>query len=165
MNRRTRRGRRRAPRPVATITRTQAVDRLAAHLTTRDAHLLAIAPTSLAQAARRLAPLTAVTYYLDTGEGDLLALTGPAAAATLCLACRDKPPAAVTVAAVPARHVPALAGIGIDLPPGAPHPFGVLGDHDGLMVWPVFLLDALERVDPASHTQILASLAKPGGAP
>jgi len=164
--RQTHRGRRRqAPPPVATLDRAQAVDRLAAHLTTRDAHLLAIAPTSLAHAARRLAPLTGTSYYLDTGEGDLLAVTGPAAAALLTRACRDKPPAAVTVAVVPARHVAALAALGIDLPQGAPHPFSVLGDQDGLMVWPVFLLDALERVDPAGHARILASLVKPGGAP
>lgn len=156
-----RRGGHRPPRSVATLTRDKTIDRLAAHLTTRDAHLLAIPPGRLAAAAARLAAVPGTVYYLDTGEGDLLAVTGPSAARILGLAARDKPPAAVTIAVIPGRDVHRLPALGIHPPDNLPHPFSVLDNGDAPMVWPVFLLDALQRVDPGSYARILSSLVKP----
>lgn len=161
MNRPTHRGPRRPRKPVTQISRQQAVDRLAAHLATRDAHLLAIAPQQLAGAARRLAPLTRVVYHLDTGKADVLAVTGTAAPHILAAACRDNPPAAVTVAAIPAADIHRMPGLGITLP-AAGHAFSVLSGQ-GSLLWPVFLLDALKRVDPATYERIIATSLTPPG--
>lgn len=150
---------------VATITRTQAVDRLTTHLARRDAHLLAIPPELLADAARRLAPLTRTHYYLDSGEGEVLALSGAPAPAILATAVQGGAAAAVTVAAIPNSDLHRLAGLGITLPDRLPHPFSVL-DSAGTLLWPMFLLDALQRTDPALRRRIVGTaLIPPGNAP
>jgi hypothetical protein len=155
VNHRSRRGRlRRAPQSVAALTRAQAVDRIAAHLDTKDAYLLAIPPHRLREAATRLAAIPATVYYIDTGGDDLLAVTGPAGRAAVDLATRDAPPAMVTLAAVPARHAGRLPSLGIHPPCGAPHAFSVLSDDDEPLLWPKFLLDALELHDPGTAARI-----------
>lgn len=145
----------------ALITRRAAVDAIARHLADRTAFVVFAPPAQLAETVRRLHAVPDWTGYLDTGDPLVTEADSAMCVALGALAgVFGVPTAAVFV--VP-KTVPAARlgrALGHLIPADGSQ--DVIGVVDGERVaWPLLLVDALERVDPAAAAHLHAnSLAR-----
>lgn len=137
------------------VTRSEAVDTIAAAIADRTAFVVLAGPHMLADVARALDAVPTFAAYLDAGHGGVmracdaveLTLVSLLAAPTAAVLLVPKTVPAGTLAAAFGRdHIPADGS----------RDLVVLCD-DGPVAWPLIFVDALAIVDPRAAMQIRAS--------
>lgn len=139
------------------ITRRDAVNAIAQHLTDRTAFIVFASPALLAEAADRLKEVPGWTGYLDTGdplvtEADCRTFTALGALAGVF----GIPVAAVLV--IPKTVPAAVLSRALRQRVAADGSQDILVVHGRQRVhWPLLFVDALQRVDPAAAAQLHAN--------
>lgn len=145
--------------PIGQVPREDVVDLLARHVAAHDAYLIAIPPSLLPAAARGLGMIREVSFFLDSaGTGDLMTAAGPGAGEAVAVTAALTQAPLVSVAVVPktVAAVAVCAALGLADMDDARELRALQADGEP-MVWPRFLVDALERVDPVTAARIEAS--------
>jgi len=134
------------------VDRAEAVRVIAGHIADRDAFVISIPPAFVASAAARLHAVRACAWYTDNGTGVVMQLAGRGIQAAGVL--DELLPGLTAAVAIVPKTVPAaeLAAAMRHAIPGDGSQDLVLlhgGGEADAIVWPVLLVDALARIDPA----------------